>query len=30
MEWLLELDKQIFLAINGWHNELWDGIMWWI
>ena len=30
MDWLLELDKQIFLAINGWHNELWDGIMWWI
>jgi undecaprenyl-diphosphatase len=30
MEWILELDKQIFLAINGWHNELWDGIMWWI
>ncbi len=27
---LLQLDTQIFLAINGWHNEVWDGIMWWI
>ena len=30
MEWILQLDKQIFLAINGWHNELWDGITCWI
>ena len=30
MDWILQLDTQIFLAINGWHNELWDGIMWWI
>ena len=30
MEWILQLDTQIFLAINGWHNEVWDGIMWWI
>ena len=30
MEWILELDTQIFLAINGWHSELWDGIMWWV
>ncbi len=30
MEWILQLDTQIFLAINGWHNETWDGIMWWI
>jgi len=30
MDWLLQLDSQLFLAINGWHNETWDGIMWWI
>ena len=30
MDWILKLDTQLFLAINGWHNELWDGIMWWI
>ncbi len=30
MDWILHLDTQIFLAINGWHNDLWDGIMWWI
>jgi undecaprenyl-diphosphatase len=30
MDWLLKLDSRMFLAINGWHNEIWDGIMWWI
>ena len=30
MDWLLELDKKLFLAINGLHSESWDGIMWWI
>jgi undecaprenyl-diphosphatase len=30
MDWILHLDTQIFLAINGWHNETWDGIMWWV
>ena len=30
MDWILQLDTQILLAINGWHSELWDGIMWWI
>ncbi|MCK4746223.1 MAG: phosphatase PAP2 family protein [Bacteroidales bacterium] len=30
MDWLLQLDTQLFLAINGNHNETWDGIMWWI
>ena len=30
MDWLLKLDTRLFLAINGWHNETWDGIMWWI
>lgn len=30
MDWLLQLDKRLFLAINGWHSETWDGIMWWI
>lgn len=30
MDWLLQLDTRIFLAINGWNSEVWDGIMWWI
>lgn len=30
IEWLQQFDTQLFLAINGWHNETWDGIMWWI
>jgi undecaprenyl-diphosphatase len=30
MDWLLQLDTKIFLAINGLHSETWDGIMWWI
>jgi len=30
MDWLLQLDSRLFLAINGMHNEPWDGIMWWI
>jgi undecaprenyl-diphosphatase len=30
MDWLLQLDSRLFLAINGWNNEAWDGIMWWI
>jgi undecaprenyl-diphosphatase len=30
MDWLLQLDTCIFLAINGWHSEPWDGIMWWV
>jgi len=30
MDWLLQIDSRIFLAINGWHSETWDGIMWWI
>ena len=30
MDWILELDTKFFLAINGWHNPWWDGIMWWI
>jgi len=30
MDWFLQLDSQLFLAINGWHNEAWDVIMWWI
>ena len=30
MDWLLQVDSRIFLAINGWNNEVWDGIMWWI
>jgi len=30
MDWILKLDTDIFLAINGWHNDFWDGVMWWI
>lgn len=30
IEWLQQIDTRLFLAINGWHNETWDGIMWWI
>lgn len=30
MDWLLQLDSRLLLAINGFHNEIWDGIMWWI
>ena len=30
MDWLLQLDARIFLAINGLHSETWNGIMWWI
>jgi len=30
MDWILELDTKVFLAINGWHSLGWDRIMWWI
>ena len=30
MEWLIQIDSRVFLALNGLHNETWDGIMWWI
>lgn len=30
MDWLLQIDSRIFLAINGFNNETWDGVMWWI
>jgi len=30
MEWLIELDTHLFLAINGMHTDTWDNIMWWI
>ena len=30
MSWLLELDKNIFLYLNGIHSPMWDDIMWWI
>jgi len=29
MDWLIQLDSRLFLAINGLHSETWDGIMWW-
>ena len=30
MDWLIQLDSRLFLAINGLHSETWDGLMWWI
>ena len=30
MDWLINIDKQLFLAINGFNSETWDTIMWWI
>ena len=30
IEWLIQIDSRVFLALNGLHNETWDGIMWWI
>jgi undecaprenyl-diphosphatase len=30
MDWILQLDTKIFLAINGWHNEACDGFMYWV
>jgi len=30
MDWLIQLDSRLFLAINGLHSETWDGIMWWV
>lgn len=30
MDWLLQLDTQLFQLINGNHSDAWDGIMWWI
>lgn len=30
MDWLIQLDSRLFLAINGFHSETWDGIMWWV
>lgn len=30
MNWLLELDQDLLLAINGWNSEFGDQLMWWI
>ncbi len=30
IEWLQQIDTSLFLVINGWHSNSWDGIMWWI
>ena len=29
LEWIKSTDTSIFLAINGWHSEIFDFIMWW-
>ncbi len=30
MDCLLAFDKKFFLLINGWHNEFWDTVMYWV
>ncbi len=30
LRWLLDLDKDVFLFLNGLHSPEWDKIMWWI
>lgn len=30
MEWILNLDTRLFLAINGLHSPFWDQVMWWM
>ena len=30
MEWLIQLDRDIFLFINGLNNASFDAIMWWV
>jgi undecaprenyl-diphosphatase len=30
LKWIDWLDKQLFLVLNGWHSEFWDGPMVWI
>ena len=30
MNWLVEIDKKVFLYLNGKHSPLWDDIMFWI
>jgi len=29
-DWLIHLDTRIFLLLNGWHSQTFDGIMWWV
>jgi len=29
MDRILNLDTRLFLLLNGYHTETWDGIMWW-
>ena len=30
LQWFIELDKNVFLYINGIHSPAWDNVMWWI
>lgn len=30
MEWLIELDQELFLFLNGFYTDFGDGVMWWI
>ena len=29
-DWLIHIDTRVFLLLNGWHSEAFDGIMWWM
>jgi undecaprenyl-diphosphatase len=29
-QWLTELDKDVFLYLNGLHSPAWDNVMWWV
>jgi len=30
LDWLIQVDRDLFLFLNGFHNDGWDGIMIWI
>lgn len=30
LDFLIDLDKEIFLAINGWHSPFFDNVMYWL
>ena len=30
IDWLIDLDKQLFIFLNSFHNEFWDNLMVWI
>lgn len=30
IDWLVNLDKSLFLVLNGWHSPFWDFVMYWL